>query len=275
MGHLRPGLSRLEQVGRRLDRQSATVQVAGLFGVLLVVAASSVLVERLTVPMLRVLEGYWPRWAGGLRRALVEPVRKRAEEDNNAWQQLQSRLDAGGIPSEDDLAKLAALEMRIHKRPSAETRLMPTRTGNILRAAEARPKDKYGLDAVIVWPRLWLVMPESTRQELASCRGSLDSAAATVVWGLLFCFFAPITWWAVPAGLAVAAAAIAWWVPDRAKVFADLFEAAYDLHRSALYDQLRWPQPITPHDERVAGQQLTAYLWRGSDAGHPSFVSTR
>ena len=269
-----PGLRRLSNVARWLDRQSVTVQVMGLIGGLLVIVASALVVERLTTPMLRLLEGYWPRWADRPRRSLVDRAQRRAEADEKAWQEFQSRPHSAGGPSGGDLAQMAALEMRIHYRPSAANRVMPTQTGNILRAAETRPTDKYGLDAVVVWPRLWLVMSDSARQEIGSSRGSLDSAAATVVWGLLFCMFVPLAWWALPVGLAIATQAIVWWVPNRAKVFANLVEAAYDLHRSPLYKQLRWPLPATPRDEQVSGRQLTAYLWRGSDTSDPRFTST-
>jgi hypothetical protein len=152
---------------------------------------------------------------------------------------------------------------------------MPTRTGNILRAAETRPADKYGLEAVIVWPRLWLVMPDVTRQELGTARASLDASVAAVVWGVLFCGFTPLAWWALPVGVAVAVAAVVWWVPGRAEVFADLVEAAYDLHRSTLYQQLRWPLPANPHQEHQSGQQVTKHLWRGSNETTPEFTPPR
>ena len=63
----------------------------------------------------------------------------------------------------------------------------------------------------------------------------------SAVWGLLFCGFVPLAWWALPAGLIVAALAVLWWVPRRAEVFADLVDAAFDLHRGGLYEQMRWP----------------------------------
>ena len=39
-------------------------------------------------------------------------------------------------------------ESRAHRLPQQDSKLMPTRTGNILRSAETRPADKYGLDVL-------------------------------------------------------------------------------------------------------------------------------
>jgi hypothetical protein len=261
-----------------MDRQTAPVQVAALIGALLLVLASALIVQRAATPMLRLLEGYWPKWAARPRLALQKRIRKRADVDKEAFLELhrqqekvQGELTVAQAGQRTDLeseladlsAKLGKIESRAHRRPPG-TEVMPTRTGNILRAAEVRPMGKYGLDAVIVWPHLWLVMPDGTRQELAAVRTALDDAAAAVIWGLAFCLFTPLAWWALPTGLVVAMAAAVWWVPDRAETFADLIDAVYDLHRIALYEQLRWPLPDTPEQERTAGDQITQYLWRGT-----------
>ena len=160
--------------------------------------------------------------------------------------------------------------------PPAPTRragyFLPTPIGNILRAAERRPADKYGLDTVTLWPRLWLLLPDATRQELLAARTSLDNAVTAAIWGLLFCAFTPFTPLAIPIGLAVTTVAVTIVLPARAQVFGDLIEAAYDLHRTALYRQLRWPLPANPAQEHLQGQQLTAYLWRGSDDTTPTFT---
>jgi hypothetical protein len=108
----------------------------------------------------------------------------------------------------DQLAAFARLDQR-RRRPNVASHYLPTRIGNILRAAETWPADKYGLDAVVVWPRLWLLLPDISRQELLAARAALDSAVAAVIWGLLFCVFTIWTPFAIPAGLAVAAAAVA------------------------------------------------------------------
>lgn len=84
--------------------------------------------------------------------------------------------------------------------------------------------------------------------------------------------FTPFTPLAVPIGLAVATVAVTIVIPARAQAFCDLIEAAYDLHRTSLYQQLRWPLPANPGEEHACGRQLTAYLRRGSDATTPTFT---
>jgi len=116
-------------------------------------------------------------------------------------------------------------------------------------------------------------LPEATRAELRRCHASLDTAVVTATWGILFCAFAPFTWLAIPIGLAVAAIAVTVVIPARARVFGDMIEAAYDLHRTALYEQLRLPLPVNPREERSAGAELTSYLYRGSDSPTPTFSS--
>ena len=255
-----------------LDRQSAGVQVAVLVAVLLAVAGSGIVVGELATPVLRLLEGYWPAWADPLRLRLSCRLADRAAAEQPAWQKAYARVEPPADPTAEDLAVYARLERRRRRRPSSSGYFLPTPIGNILRAAERRPSDKYGLDAVVVWPRLWPGLPETMRSDLLAARTSLDRAAITGVWGLLFCAFAPLTFWVIPVGLGVAAAAVAVVVPGRAQAFGELMEAAYDQYRTTLYTQLRWPLPANPHQERVEGHRLTAYLWRGSDDTSPAFT---
>jgi hypothetical protein len=267
------GLHQLTTPTDWLGRQTSITQLTVVATVLLGVAASGLFVARLTTPMLRLLEGYWPSWLAWLRRSLLARLQQRAAAEDAAWQQLAADvLDHPATTTSDQLAAFARLDQRRRRRPNAANRYLPTRIGNILRAAETWPADKYGLDAVAVWSRLWLLLPDSTRQELLAARTALDSAVAAAIWGLLFCIFAIWSPIAIPIGLVVAAAAIGFWAPARAEIFSDLVEAAFDLHRTDLYRQLRWPLPANPKQEHSQGEQLTSYLWRGSDDPNPSFT---
>jgi hypothetical protein len=115
-------------------------------------------------------------------------------------------------------------------------------------------------------------MPDAARQELAAASGRLQAAAGAVVWCVLFLGFAFWAWWPVLAALGAGAVIVRIWLPDRAEVFADLLEAAIDLHRPALYKALRWPMPTDPDDERKGGQMLTEYLRRGLSGPVPQFT---
>jgi hypothetical protein len=269
------GVEELTTVTNWLNGQAAPVQIAAIVTALLALTASAIVIQRLGTPVLRILEGYWPGWLQPLRRRLVARVARRAKHDDAAWQQLIPLVQPPGVPSAEQLSAFAHLDVARRRRPGAANRLMPTRIGNILRASEALATDKYGLDAVALWPRLWLVLPDSAREQLASARTALDGAVAASLWGLLFCGFAVWNLLAIPVGLAVAAITITFWIPARAKLYGDLVEAAYDLYRGALYEQLRWPVPANPQEERAQGERLTSYLWRGSDAPEPTFTPPR
>jgi hypothetical protein len=268
----RGGVHTLTTQTRWLDRQTTATQVTVILTVLLAVAASAVLVSRLATPTLRLLEGYWPSWTGPLRRRLTGRLAVRAAAEAPAWQHAYTDVRPPATPTVDQVATYTRLERRRRRRPAAPAYFLPTPIGNILRAAERRPADKYGLDTVALWPRLWLLLPDATRQELLAARASLDNTVTAAIWGLLFCAFTPFTALAIPIGLAVTSVAVTVVLPARAQVFGDLIEAAYDLHRSTLYRQLRWPLPANPAREHLQGQQLTAYLWRGSDETTPTFT---
>jgi hypothetical protein len=144
-----------------------------------------------------------------------------------------------------------------------EEYLMPTALGNILRSGELRPERRYGLDPVVAWPRLWLLLPDTTRTEIAGSRGQLDAAGRGVLWVLFTAVWSVFVWWIAPVAVLVAIILYRSAVLPSAQVYADLVEAAFDLHRPALYQALRLQPPTRPADEPNAGRQLTTYLWEG------------
>jgi len=241
------------------------VQAVALFLWAVAVVALDGVMAAFRDAWLRLLEGYhWPGW---LRRWRARAWARRARAWKQAWQALKARemgLSPGAPPlTRAERQRLAVLETRLHHLPPREEALMPTALGNVLAAAEAAVRHRYGLDPIIVWPHLWLVLPEPAREALSQARQRLDRAAEGVLWGLLFAGVAgPWAGWAAPLGLLAAWLAYRLAVA-RAAVFGALVRAAFDLHRLALYDALGWPRP-EPEEEVQAGKRLTARLWRGA-----------
>lgn len=249
-------------------QQPQSFQVGLLIVGVIAIVTSAVIVQRFDRVMLRFLEGYWPRWMRRLRQVRTERYVEQWKRDLQRWGHLYGK-DEEHLTSEE-LNEYAQLDWRIVHSPSKPNQFMPTRLGNLLRASEYRSRDKYGLDAVVCWPRLWLLMPDSTRKELQESRAALNSAVRICLWSLLFLVWTPLAWWA-PLG----AFPIAWlsyrMVLNTAAVYVDLLEAAFDVHRNLLYQSLRVKLPESPTKESEDGKKLTQYLWREPDASMPDF----
>ncbi|MDJ0592707.1 MAG: hypothetical protein QNJ72_22415 [Pleurocapsa sp. MO_226.B13] len=317
--------------------------IALLVGSLLVVVSSGAIVQRLDFPVLRFLEGYWPRWLRPLWlwlvkcqrsqlrrdrwriacldkkqaeeltsdelerfwssywpqwlrpfRAWLRPLRDRwitrkksklrklvkcyqflvqkqvggvtaltAEEFDkyeslDVWRQAAKHKRRGLTLKEEE--EYARLDWRLRQAPADYNRfLMPTRLGNLLRAAETRPYDKYRLDAVTCWSRLWLVLPESAQKELTEARAELNLGARFWLWSLLFLIWSIWTWWAIPIGL-LSALLVYRWMLSAATNYGELIEAAFDIYRFELYKSLHWPLPTDSDNERQKGLEITQYL---------------
>ena len=184
--------------------------------------------------------------------------------------QLQDlmRLQTNQQPNPEIFEKQAQVDYQRHWLPSQAQFLMPTELGNILRAAELRPEAKYGLNAVVCWPHLWMLLPDHPRNDLQEARASLNTAARVWLWGLLFWVWAFFGFWtpwallALPIGFFTMLFAYRWSL-SAARSYGDLLDAAFDLYRDELYKALRWPLPEDSESEKEMGKQLSEYLWRG------------
>lgn len=242
----------------RLATLSGLAQGALLLGVLLVVAASGVVVQRAAPVVLRLLEGYWP---AALRSMVAGRYRGKLAADDEVWQELYSRWEDGKATDTEEIRLLAA-ERRLGRLPSRPEQVMPTRLGNVLRAAESRPYDWYGLDAVLCWPRLWLVLPDPVKTEVAGAQADLQAAVTWWAWAALTAVWTVFTPWALLVALAGCLLSYAA-VVGAAMGFGDLVNAAFDVHRGLLYDALGRPRPSDQGSERTVGKALSQALLRG------------
>jgi len=282
-------------------------QVALIVGALILLAASALAAERLTLPLLKLLEGYWSRpawlfaqlvryrrWRRGRWATVASDLSiKQSRGDLSLGEARElAALSAVELPSSGELARIEELEeLRSHftsrefaklgrasqflrGSPIGDVLGMPTRLGDVLRAAEQRPYEKYGLDTVVCWYRLWMLLPADVKQEISEVRLQLDRAARTWLWGLLFVVWTPWLWWvAVPVGLLVAFLTYNVGILSSARLFGDLTDTAFDLYRMELYDALGLPRPASPAQERASGLRLSRMLWHGGADSSIAYVA--
>ena len=228
-----------------------------IVGLVLVVTSSS-LMEWFELPLLRIIEGYWP-CCKNLSAFLIERKKKDLEVKRKRWGILAKSYDD---LCASQLEEYNRLDVELSTYPEDAASLLPTRLGNLLCAAEEYPNLRYGLDTIIVWPRLWLVLPENTGKDLYVARQNLNERTRFFAWSIAFSVWTPLAWWAFL--LSIIGGVIAYRsLLLAASSYGDLLRAAFDIHRFALYEALRLPIPVPSDDECEHGKALSMYLKRG------------
>lgn len=253
-------LAGLDQLGGAADAwQSATASVqflvvAGFVATVWFVAA---VVDGQTRSITQAYEGYW----GGV----LSPLRQYGERRH------RERLDS--LRTGGEVGKIYPAY------PLSRKQVMATRLGNILRAAERYPLDRYGADGVVVWPRLYSLLPARVVTSVAQARGSLEfllvlSALAAAfallsgiyllavtapVWLFLSCFWG---------GMAVAVVAYRSSL-GAALVYAEVLRSAFDLYRLDVLSNLRLPQPADATAERQRWTELQHLVLRNVPLPQP------
>ncbi|MFD7119166.1 hypothetical protein ACFWAA_19325 [Streptomyces sp. NPDC059922] len=208
-----------------------TVHAAGF---VLAVTLLTALLAAHRVTLLRWAEGYWP---GRLGRRLGA---WRASRHERARAQLRGDVRAG---SPD------AYETLYLRFPLPGLPVLPTRLGNVLRGAEDYPRTRYGIDAVLVWPRLFPLLPAPFTAAFASSRARLDAALAATALSGAFTVAAPVCtvvtggapWLAVGSLAAGALGALTGYraALTAAVVHGQQVRVAFDLYRGLLLDTAR------------------------------------
>ncbi|MEU1462561.1 hypothetical protein ABZ467_18095 [Streptomyces sp. NPDC005727] len=137
----------------------------------------------------------------------------------------------------------------------------PTWMGDRIQAVDIRLHGSLGLELAVVWPHLWLHVPESTRSSVTTAREEVSRAAALGGWGLLYLLVGAL-WW--PGLLVPVVITVTAWRRARTATdgYATLVEAAVRLHVGDLARQLGFPYSTGPFTRRL-GEDLTAHLRRG------------
>ena len=286
--------------GRSVDFSRAwrTANQLGAVQVLLLALAVTlvaVLLQPLQLSIVRVLEGGFPRWLGsGLARnakirrkkKLEKAIQGKVDEVGKAWEAAQAAeaTEAAGVTGvaehakaahRDDAQKLlqeaGAASARLRSRfPMPDHAIRATALGNALAAMEDTAGAAYGLDAAVIWPRLYPVLGDPVRVIVDDLRDGMDAAARLAATGALTAVAALSLlvwhsgWWTLlalaPFGIAVLGYAGAVW---SALAYGAAVYAAFDLHRFDLLRALHLALPEDRDAEQASNRALSDFLRQG------------
>ena len=165
-----------------LDRTGTAALLVAL--VLLTAAAASIAAQFLG----GAVEQYWLRFGRDpLSRALTARRERQWKEKHAELERTVARTDPSGGGAEVNGAvtvprstweRIQALtEARDDIALRAPTR--PTWYGDRMQATAERVESAYGVDLAVLWPRLWLILPEPAVRQIQLGRDSFSTAART------------------------------------------------------------------------------------------------
>jgi hypothetical protein len=221
--------------------------------------------EVLMQPVVRAYEGYWMLrpWAAPLGRARCRAQRRR-------WDNLV-------LTDPRDYTR------RYREFPARPEEVLPTRLGNAIRAAEsyARDRQRYGIDAVFFWPRLYPLLPDALRDSLTAARSSMEQllfiallsgALVPVTFVLAVILRLPVVvWLPVVAGAPVLALLTYRSAVAVAVSYGELVRSAFDTHRLMLLTSLGYALPTCLDEERQLWQAIGQLLYR-RDTDRPDLL---
>ncbi|MEU3981078.1 hypothetical protein AB0F77_13315 [Streptomyces sp. NPDC026672] len=256
------GQSRWDDTGRLRQRLTELSSGSGstrtsvlLLGVLAVSFGAGLLADALAGPYERALLGSWPGPLGRAARALTARRRRVWQEREDACAEARA---AGA-----DATRVGELEVR-RDAVALVPPECPTWIGDRLRAPAVRTRLEYRLELPDAWPRLWLLLPDTTRGPLADARQRLDEAMRLGGWAVLYVLLGAVWWPSAPAG--VVAGLVAWRRGrERADEYAELVESAVDVHLPELFE--RFDEEARPVRASL-GPSLTARFRKGAGPRH-------
>jgi hypothetical protein len=263
-----------DKTWQEIQALSIEKQVALIIVGFLVLSLSTALLGQFRYAALRLLEGYWP-WPTNFIGKLIIRFRKwNINRLQNRWNDLKNKEEKK-ILTTDGRREISKLEKQMHYYPINQDDLLPTLLGNAIRAGEDAPYYKYGLDALICWTRLWLLLPLEAQKDLSRSRQSLDDFVNLFVWGMLFLVWA--WWWPWVILISAIWLLCAYtFAVQCAMTYSDLIESAFDLYRFELYKAVHWSLPKkSGKDEVRIGKQLTEFLWRGTSEKPINFINPK
>ena len=251
------GAGRLGALIATWQRWPALTQLLAVAGFIAAVWVVAAVVQSQTRSITQAFEGYWSGLLGGLRRYGEKRHSQRLDE-------LRSQGKVGEIYA---------------RYPLSRKQVMATRLGNILRASERYPYDRYGANGVLVWPRLYPLLPDNVITGIAQARESLEFllvlsalagafgtlsgiyllVMAAPVWLFLLCF-----WGALAVAVLAYRSSL-----GAALLYAEVLRSAFDLYRLDVLTTMRLPPPTSAFAERQRWTEVSHLVLRNEPLPQP------
>lgn len=243
-------------------RQPAEVQLILLGGGLIWVTLFAYLLANFSTALIRLFEGYWDH--GPLRR--LRKCRQKYYEDRYQYLSIEIKQpETRANPYElQRLQRELWLEL-----PRGDVR-MPTRLGNIIRAAEVYPLHRYGADAVVLWPRLQTFLPAEFIETFNAAQTAMEVmlvlSALSFVFSVLACTLLATLTLDVWLFLGCTAGFVLAWICYRSSLqgalgYAELIKTAFDLYRGKLLEGLGIEPPSNPEEESAIWNDVSQKIF--------------
>lgn len=161
--------------------------------------------------------------------------------------------------------------------------ILPTRLGNILLAGERYSYDRYGIDCIIFWTRLWPFLPEQFQRDYEESLINYEfplivsflAAASSMISGvaLIVRQQPPLLFLAVFVGGFVLSYGAYYFSLSSAEELAEQQRTAFDLYRDRLLEA--WPTVADIKDEKAAFRLIQRFVvdnrpatWNVSQSRH-------
>ncbi|MGB9929096.1 MAG: hypothetical protein ACPK85_11940 [Methanosarcina sp.] len=259
-----------------LQSGSFSSQLMIILGTLLLTLFLAYLLQAFSLPFVQFWEGYWPEsfWKWYM-----------ADNVEQNWKELKKkRVDAS---SKNPILYASLQEQLFYGYPSQKDRLLPTQLGNIIRAAEDYAQSRYGMDTVFWWPRLWLLLPESVKQQIDSSLAPMifllnltTQLGILSIIGSIYLFmqyWGPWKLWAIPVSFTTLIVGITLTTLTyrgalyQAKAYGVLIRSAVDNYRFDLLKTLHQKIPKTLSDEKKLWEDLVRWIYLNEQRKAPFY----
>ena len=261
-----------EQLRKIATGEDKWAAVSLLFAVVVVTG----MLYNLNIPIIRLYEGY-PWRESGIGWLFTRRKKKHFREAISLRKAIYSLRR--GISEDDELwQRQKALAVFINSElPDQESLVLPTRLGNVIRCFERYSTVAYGMDAIVLWPRLVAKIDPGFAGTIDEAKTSLDFminssflCAISALLALTLGILGPAPFSSGFVGrwgwrfvlFFVLAAFFYVFAIGRAKAWGEQVKSAFDLYRFSLLSALGYQQqPATSFEEQALWRKITAQLF--------------